>query len=129
MNKKGYEGFEATTAYAHHCGSTRSCVVVGAGSKRFTLRWTNRHPHGNGGEPLVHTFTRRGEEVTLSGSDMDRLVKARTGFCSLRDMATAKGGYRPTISPRDAYDRAMIAAYNRLQTQRNDPRRAYTPGF
>ena len=61
---------------------------------------------------------------------LDRICSEQTAFRSFLDLLIAVAGYRPTIRldlmGRDGVDLAW--AYDRVQTRRGDPRRAFVTG-
>jgi len=57
---------------------------------------------------------------------LDWLTRKHTAVATFEELLQAGGRYRPTIQLRNAETRALAAAYDQVQAQRGDPRRAYT---
>jgi|SRR5215831_417165 len=59
-------------------------------------------------------------------SVLDWLTRRNTGFDTFDELVDTHTDYRPTIQPRNAETRSLAAAYDQIQKQRGDARRAYT---
>ena len=57
--------------------------------------------------------------------DIDDLIAHNTGFSSLDDMLTARGGYRPSCDVSRLEMELIADAYDAAQTARGDERRAF----
>ena len=66
------------------------------------------------------------ESFHYTGEALDAFIRSRTGFESLEDMVSGKGGYTPTIRVDMEPGFLQLAdAYDQEQIRRGDPRRAY----
>lgn len=59
---------------------------------------------------------------------IDRLIAKYTGFTSLEDMLNTPAHYRPTCDVSRKEMLQIANAYDKAQSRRNDPRRAYRYG-
>lgn len=79
------------------------------------------------GRTVRTTFRADDPALRWTAGTADDLTRRLTAFGSLTEMLDARGGYRPTIYPRDAAHLALRAAYDHAQRVRGDERRAYPP--
>ena len=63
--------------------------------------------------------------VAITPETLDELVRKNTAFPSMGAMLNAKGGYFPSCYVCHREVKIIADEYDRLQAQRDDPRRAY----
>jgi hypothetical protein len=99
----------------------RYCQVTKVTEKFVDFEYTNERTDKD-----IHFRARYDELATLlPQSFINRIVRDRTGFDTMPEMVDAPA-YRPTIRPRDAWDRMMIARYGMIQFARGDSRTTYS---